>query len=123
MEIHCCLCGKEFKQYRGRKRCGSCTTKIRRFRAKQAAIKYLGGKCQRCGFDKHSAALEFHHTDPKEKDFTLGNVGNKTWALLKKELDKCILLCSNCHKIEHHGGFSEEFLAAAYDYKGKELIF
>lgn len=63
-------------------------------------IKYKGGKCQICGYDKCFAALEFHHLDPKEKDFT---ISGKSWAFekLKKEVDKCILVCSNCHKEIH----------------------
>ena len=59
----CKLCNNKFKDYqnRGRKRCGSCNTKIRRFRAKAAAIEYLGGKCKKCGWSGDQAAMQFHH--------------------------------------------------------------
>lgn len=58
-----------------------------------------GAKCQRCGYDRYVGALEFHHRDPKEKD----PKWSRGWNLerLKKELDKCDILCSNCHREVH----------------------
>ena len=64
------------------------------------AIEYLGGKCQLCGFNRWSGALEFHHRDPSTKDPALFR-RLKNFENLKPELDKCILLCSNCHQEEH----------------------
>ena len=121
----CKLCGNEFKEYeyRNRARCGSCNTKIRRFRAKAAAIKYLGGKCQKCGWQGDQAALQFHHKNPKEKDFTIGNVANKSWEFMKLEMKKCILLCANCHMIEHSKKSDKKFIEEALNYKGKTLDF
>ncbi len=61
-------------------------------------------KCERCGFN-HPAALDFHHLDPKEKDFKVSE--NKATCspekkkLILKEIEKCIVLCSNCHRVEH----------------------
>lgn len=71
-----------------------------RKRTKLKLIEYKGGKCEKCGYDKCVAALEFHHLDPNEKDFT---ISGKSWSFerLKKEVDKCILICSNCHKEIH----------------------
>ena len=58
-----------------------------------------GPKCQRCGYDACIEALEFHHRNPKEKDPTYSfNWGIKK---LKKELDKCDILCANCHREVH----------------------
>lgn len=124
MEI-CKLCHNKFKDYqlRGRSRCGSCNTKIRRFRAKSAAIMYLGGKCERCGWHGNQAVLQFHHKDSKEKDFMIGNVANKSWDSIKKEMQKCILLCANCHAIEHSTKNGEQFLKEAFNYKGRTLKF
>ena len=72
---------------------------------KQKAVNYKGGKCAICGYDRYLGALEFHHTDPKEKDFTLGRRGvsrKTTWEKeVRPELDKCILLCANCHRETH----------------------
>lgn len=72
-----------------------------RKKAKIKLVEYKGGKCERCGYDKCIDALEFHHLKPDEKDFT---IGGKSWSFekLKKESDKCILVCSNCHKEIHY---------------------
>jgi len=124
MEI-CKLCQNQFEDYqlRGRSRCGSCNTKIRRFRAKSAAITYLGGKCEKCGWHGNQAALQFHHKNSKEKDFIIGNVANKSWDSIKKEMQKCLLLCANCHAIEHSTKNGERFLKEALNYKGRTLKF
>lgn len=124
MEI-CRLCKKQFKDYQGtgRSRCGSCNTKIRRYRTKAAAIQYLGGQCVRCGWRGNQAALQFHHTDPSVKDFIIGNVANKKWDVIKAELHKCILLCANCHAIEHSTKEVDLFTIEASNYQGRLLKF
>lgn len=124
MEI-CKLCNNKYKDYQGknRSRCGSCNTKIRRFRAKAAAVKHLGGKCTKCGWTSDQAAFQFHHTEPNKKDFIIGNVANKNWEKIKIELNKCILLCANCHSIKHSTKNNEIFLSEALNYKGRKLEF
>lgn len=75
----------------------------RRRKIKQMAVEYKGGCCEKCGYNKYIGALEFHHLDPNEKDFGIGKSGHcVAWEKVKKELDKCILVCSNCHR-EIHG--------------------
>lgn len=71
-----------------------------RKRKKEELVEYKGGCCERCGYKKITAALQFHHTNPDEKDFI---IGGKSYSIdrLKKEADKCILVCANCH-IEIH---------------------
>lgn len=119
----CKLCSKSFKDYqqRGRARCGSCNTKIRRYRAKSAAVKLLGGKCIKCGWSGNQAALQFHHLGGK--DFTIGNVANKSWDSIKNEMKKCVLLCANCHMIEHSTKNDSLFRREAENYKGRNLEF
>ncbi len=60
-----------------------------------------GGGCILCGYSACTAALEFHHVDPEHKDFQI----NKRWSMSKEnlleEIDKCVLLCSNCHRETH----------------------
>lgn len=68
---------------------------------KLQAIKMLGGKCSKCGYNKCIDALEFHHENPNEKEFKLGSGNTMSWQEYKKEANKCILLCSNCHKEIH----------------------
>lgn len=65
--------------------------------------------CEICGYNKCIEALDFHHRDPSKKDFTIsstrkGGKGVGSWPELKKELDKCILVCSNCHREIHAAG-------------------
>lgn len=109
----CVVCRKEFNGTR--KRCDTCNTKIRRYRAKKAAVEYLGGKCMKCSWSGNLAAFDFHHKDPSEKDFNPSAVelANKSWELAKKELDKCELLCANCHRLKHNDYGNEEFLKFA----------
>lgn len=74
---------------------------ILRRNMKLQAIKMLGGKCSICGYNKCVDALEFHHKNPKEKEFKLGSGNTMSWEEYKNELKKCILVCSNCHKEIH----------------------
>lgn len=72
-----------------------------RKRTKLKLVEYKGGKCEKCGYNKCLEALQFHHLNPKEKDFT---IAGKSWSFdkLKLEVDKCSLLCANCHIEEHN---------------------
>jgi hypothetical protein len=121
--MKCKLCDKEYNDYQGkmRARCGACNTKIRRYRAKSAAILFLGGKCAACGWAGNQAALQFHHREPGRKDFTLGNVANKSWDSIKNEIKKCVLLCANCHAIRHSTKEEAKFLKEAAAYRGRRL--
>jgi hypothetical protein len=80
--------------------CGSCRVSKRRWKSKIELIEKLGGKCLKCGYAGHPGAFHFHHLDPTFKNFEINS--NR---LLRKdrfeELDKCSLLCANCHCIEH----------------------
>ncbi len=66
------------------------------------AIEYKGGCCQSCGYKKCFKALEFHHKDPKEKDFNIFSKSHsRSWERVKNEIDKCMLVCANCHREIH----------------------
>jgi len=123
--MKCKLCGKPYENYQGRTRtrCGSCNTKIRRYRAKLAAINHMGNKCIDCGWSGHQSAFQFHHTNPKEKEFIIGNVANKSWDSILSELKKCILLCANCHAIRHSSKNEAAFIEEANNYRGRALPF
>jgi len=73
----------------------------RYLRLKIRAIEYKGGKCSKCGYNKCYAALEFHHRDPKAKEYSWTQLRKFSWERVKTELDKCDLICSNCHKETH----------------------
>lgn len=87
----------------------------RRKELKLKAISYKGGRCTRCGYDKYEGALEFHHLDPSEKDFSISRNGTtKSWERVKEELDKCILVCANCHR-ELHAGLVHDLIPVVSD--------
>ena len=76
----------------------------RRKKLREMAREYKGGKCIKCGYNKCQRALSFHHINPKEKDFDLSSRGlTRSWERIKKEIDKCVLLCANCHMEVHDG--------------------
>ncbi len=74
----------------------------RRKNIKKLAVEYKGGTCIDCGIkSSHYSIYDFHHLDHSEKDFTIGKKANRPFSSIKAELDKCILLCANCHRIRH----------------------
>lgn len=93
--------GKNTARYRCRK-CRMEAVSRRRKKLKEKAVEFLGGKCEKCGYDKCIAALEFHHL--YGKDFGLSARGlTRSWEKVEKELRKCQLLCANCHREVHAG--------------------
>ena len=62
---------------------------------------HIGGKCSICGYNKYYGALEFHHLDPNIKENGKQAITNIKKEFLYEELDKCVLLCSNCHREVH----------------------
>ncbi len=92
----------------------SCRNKFnvdkRRKTLKTLSVEYLGGSCKRCGWKEHQCGLVPHHTNPHKKEYGISTSGNtKSWESLKLELDKCILLCSNCHFVVHTLNLTEWF--------------
>lgn len=75
-----------------------------KLKTKQWAIDYKGGKCVRCGVsDLPLPCYQFHHIDQNIKEYNPGRlIVGKPNDKLKKELDKCILVCANCHAIIEH---------------------
>ena len=114
----CKKCGKLFapkKQAKTRKYCYDCLPEesysgaALRKRIKQWSLEYKGFKCEICGYDKCNEALEFHHLNPQEKDFNLSDKDiSLDWEIIKKELDKCILVCANCHREIHSKEYNNE---------------
>ena len=84
--------------------------KERALSRKLELIRLKGGKCEICGYDKNIAALEFHHLDPNVKSFQLDSrhLSNTTRDKIIEELDKCILVCANCHRELHNPHFNGE---------------
>lgn len=64
----------------------------------------MGGSCVKCGYAKNISALHFHHISATEKSFKLGAriLSNRSWEAILEEVQKCELLCANCHAEEHN---------------------
>ena len=74
----------------------------RRKEIRKMALEYKGNKCAICGYNKCIKALEFHHINNDGKDFGISAKGyTRSWEAVKNELDKCVLLCANCHREVH----------------------
>ena len=70
---------------------------------KARAIEYKGGLCLDCGQMPHPAAMHFHHRDPGVKDIEVSKLRASKFEKVLAEIDKCDLLCANCHAIRHAG--------------------
>lgn len=108
----CEICEKEFKKRT--KICMTCYTNTRRYKIKSKMIEYKGGKCQKCDEGELDiSCYDFHHLDPTKKEFNLSalNSAKINWGKVKEELDKCLLLCSNCHRSEHSNYKNKKFLS------------
>ena len=68
------------------------------------AIAHKGGRCELCGYDRCPEALEFHHLDGSSKEFGVSSSGyTRSWEAVRREIDRCALLCANCHREVHAG--------------------
>ncbi|RWZ87220.1 MAG: HNH endonuclease [Hydrotalea sp. AMD] len=76
-----------------------------RLRKKERLLEAFGNCCGICGYDKCKSALEFHHLDPTQKEFTISTTDSsgKGWKQIVSEIEKCVLLCANCHREVHSG--------------------
>jgi hypothetical protein len=96
----CEVCGRQYdyKKSSGhtRKKCNSCMANGSRDLRRERAVEYLGGRCSRCGYDTCKEALDFHHT--RDKKFSISGNETRAWKELVVGLDKCALLCANCHR-------------------------
>lgn len=109
-KVVCSECGKEYvyqktregkkRRGHGRRVCASCRTSGYRRELKKRAVEYMGGSCRLCGYSKCLRAMVFHHAG--EKDFMISHQ-IRAWDQVKQELDRCVLLCSNCHAEVHSG--------------------
>ena len=109
-EIVCCECGRKFvyKKSKGHssRTCNSCLQLKRRIDDQKKIDAYAGTSCIKCGYNKCKRALTFHHRDPKSKKFQISHkVGRIAWEKMREELDKCDLLCANCHAEKEEGLF------------------
>ena len=109
MTYTCKSCNKQYDYVPGNNStkdlCASCRVMTKSKYYKQKAVEYKGGACQICGYNKCNSALDFHHVNPENKTKTLSYMfSHCSWDKIKEELDKCILVCANCHREIHQQG-------------------
>jgi hypothetical protein len=99
-ELLCCNCHQEIHKLDD--------VSDDRFRKnKQIYLEYKGDKCNICNYDKYDGSLVFHHIDKEDKSFNLSRVKkgiediNELKTYITEELDKCEIICKNCHNEEH----------------------
>jgi len=114
-EKKCVVCEEikiitEFRK--GRRMCKKCELNRDRYKKnaaayirnrlnKDKAIKYFGGVCHICKKEYPAVCYDFHHIDPESKLNNPSYFLKSKWSLAKKELNKCIMVCKNCHAIIH----------------------
>ncbi len=95
---------KDKRTYKERRTYLIDAVKQRRKKIRTLAIAQKGGKCTVCGYHRCQEALEFHHLTMQEKDFGISDKGyTRSWDKVRDEIEKCVLLCSNCHREVHIG--------------------
>jgi hypothetical protein len=116
--MNCRFCNTQCKYGHG-SICVSCRVKIRRYRIKQALVEYKGSACEKCGFVGVIEVYDFHHVESSQKEFSISHSLNRSWEEIKKEADKCVMLCANCHRAIHHP-HNETKEYALNNYKGNK---
>lgn len=101
----CEECGREYVYSRNGatlKSCNSCRLKVRRARVRDMIFTLVEPRCSRCGYDRSTAALHFHHRRPGDKKFGIADAYCRSLAAIKAELAKCDIVCANCHAELHY---------------------
>lgn len=84
------------------KECQGNFMKERWIQRKIDAVKLMGWKCEGCGLEgAHPALYDFHHRDLGEKECDWNKLRMMSWPKVVAELEKCQILCSNCHRLRH----------------------
>ena len=88
------------QKYRGY--CKDCANSLekQRYLNKKNFVNSQKTKCEKCGEDRFYT-LDFHHRDKQEKEFTIGQFKRGSFEVIQSEIDKCVVLCSNCHREFH----------------------
>lgn len=74
----------------------------RRDKRKDMLVEKFGDKCHDCGDTFHKCMYDFHHTNPLEKKFEIAPALDRNWDTILEEIEKCVMLCSNCHRLRHY---------------------
>ena len=91
------------------RRCTPCYHKHqsnKRQALKRRAVEHLGDKCAHCNQSFPDECYDFHHLSDKKHDVGKLTHATKKWETILEEINKCILLCANCHRIHHYNNGS-----------------
>jgi len=69
---------------------------------KQKLVDHFGDKCDDCGGTFPVCCYDFHHINPSTKEFEIAPRMNAAWDTILTEAKKCVMICSNCHRIRHY---------------------
>lgn len=107
--------------------CKDCANKTERerYRKKKEFLNEFRTECAKCG-DTRTWVLDFHHIDPSKKDFTIGTLKKGDLDLIKSEIDKCVVLCANCHREFHYlnsnyGTKIAEYLSSSFEIPSEKV--
>ena len=90
---------RELRTYADRREYLKKAVAERRRKLKLRAVNMMGGKCMLCSYSLHVGVLDFHHVDPVTKSFGISSGGfSRSWNSIYLEIQKCILVCANCHR-------------------------
>lgn len=81
---------------------------------KREVVEHFGNKCHDCEFSYPQYVYQFHHLDPSQKGINPSYAMSSRPGEMWEELNKCIMLCANCHMIRHHGLESEDVDATTH---------
>jgi len=114
IKCKCIICNKDYiykKHGQGNtyNKCVSCRCNEYKKKRKREYVNLKGGQCLICGYDRCNQALTFHHIDPTKKSFEISE-SIYSWKKTILELEKCALLCTNCHAEAHSGMITSEEL-------------
>jgi len=103
---------KELRTYSDRREYLIKAVTKRRQKLKKKAVELMGGRCMVCGISRHPCVFDFHHIDPRTKSFGISGSGiTRSWEAVYAELQKCIMVCANCHREISLGLHDEEQIA------------
>lgn len=98
---NCVECNKPINGKGGWQRCGKHYKAARQKAIKEALVEAMGGCCQNCGHTFPLPVYDFHHYTGKKESNPSAIIINGSLERIAEELSNCILLCANCHRIEH----------------------
>lgn len=109
--MNCIVCNIELsgmkrmycsRKCKGKRHSSYTAQRSRSLLRKRQLVKLKGGRCSFCGYSRNLAALVFHHQGGKDFPLDSKMLSNRSWEVIVAEVEKCILLCANCHMEEHY---------------------